>query len=92
MPVALQGLNAADSHWEAVCDDTMPCGKPNPTDFTRIHSQLQSINICGAPIPCIPPDMPYKYLGLQQTLTLNWRHQVAGVIKLLKDKGDRLVR
>ena len=62
------------------------------TDFTRIHSQLQSINICCAPIPCIPPDMPYKYLGLQQTLTLNWRHQVAGVIKLLKDKGDRLVR
>ena len=38
------------------------------------------------------PDMSYKYLDLQLTLTLDWRHQVAGVIKLLKDKGDRLAR
>ena len=64
----------------------------NATDFTRIHSQLQNIEIFGAPIPCIPPDMPYRYLGLQMTLTLNWRHQVAGVINLLKDKGNRLVQ
>ena len=27
------------------------------TDFTRIHSQLRSINICGAQIPCISPDI-----------------------------------
>ena len=60
-------------------------------DFQRISSKLKGITIDGDPIPVYRSDQPYKYLGIQITLTLNWKHQIASVRKLITTKGTRLV-
>ena len=40
-----------------------------------IESRLKGhIHLCRGTMPYLPPDKPYKYLGVLLTLILNWSH------------------
>jgi hypothetical protein len=44
-------------------------------DHCMIAAWLQGkIFVQGAPVKFIQPDTPFKYLGIQLTLTLDWKH------------------
>ncbi len=48
------------------------------------------INMGNGPVPYLPPDEPYKYLGVLLTLTLNWGHQYRASLSLLLEQAVKL--
>jgi hypothetical protein len=60
------------------------------TDDNRARRQLSNIRICGQPLPFLPSNKPYKYLGLQLTLTLDWHFQIDAVLDNLRECSRRL--
>ena len=44
----------------------------------------------NGPVPYLPPDEPYKYLGIFLTLTLNWGHQYKASLSLLLEQAVKL--
>lgn len=50
----------------------------SPENTQILRTQLEGqMRLGGAIIPFIPPDQPYKYLGVLVTLTLDWSRQLA---------------
>ena len=62
-----------------------------PTDKHAVRQALDPLRICGEPLKCVPPTHPFKYLGIQFTLSLNWRHQWTETRKLLEERAGQLV-
>ena len=44
----------------------------------------------NGPVPYLPPDEPYKYLGIFLTLMLNWGHQYRASLNLLVEQAAKL--
>lgn len=61
-----------------------------PTDKHAVRQALDPLRICGEPLKCVPPTHPFKYLGIQFTLSLNWRHQWTETRKLLEERAGQL--
>ncbi len=60
-------------------------------DEKVIKSRLEGqINMGNGPVPYLPPDEPYKYLGVLLTLTLNWGHQYRASLSLLLEQAVKL--
>ena len=53
----------------------------------RLNGQISMGN---ATVPYLPPDQPYKYLGILLTLTLNWSHQYKSSLMLLTEQAAKL--
>jgi ribonuclease HI len=49
-----------------------------------------TIKVNGTPLPFLPQDMPYKYLGWHLTLDCNWRHQLAATKEAVTQAGKQL--
>ena len=62
------------------------------TDWTIIEPLLGRITIHGQRVQLVKPDAPFTYLGVQFTLTLNWRHQFAAAETLICENGQRLIQ
>ena len=64
----------------------------SPCDGPRIRNQLEGkILLGGKAVPYLPPDEPYKYLGVWLTLTLNWTYQHNKTMKDIKIKGEAVL-
>ena len=64
----------------------------SPCNGPRIRNQLEGkITLGGKPVPYLPPDEPYKYLGVWLTLTLNWKYQLNKTLKDIKTKGEAIL-
>jgi hypothetical protein len=62
-------------------------GHRRAVDHDMIAARLQGkIYVQGAPVKFIQPDMPFKYLGVLLTLTLDWRHQFNAMMAAVKSK------
>ncbi len=55
------------------------------------HGESQRIKIAGKPIPFLPPNLPYRYLGYDITLTLNWKFLLQRIYQEAKAKGELIV-
>jgi hypothetical protein len=62
-----------------------------PNDWGIIRPILQQITICGHQVKLIPPDEPFRVLGMLITLSLNWEHQLNAAKQLIKKKGDKIL-
>ena len=66
------------------------CGKRM---LQSLQSRLTgSVRIGGHPVPFLPPDEPYTYLGFELTMTLNWRHLYDRVVRQTQQAGAALAR
>jgi len=64
----------------------------SPANTKHLRRQLEgTIKLGGEAIPFLPPDEPYRYLGVWLTMTLDFKHQLAASLKVAKDRGDALV-
>ncbi len=51
---------------------------------------LQRIMINSKPVGLTKPDKPFRYLGVDITLTLYWKHHYREAITLIQDIGEGL--
>ena len=66
---------------------------PSLTDQTSLLiAQLEGKLVVGdIPVPILPPDKPYKYLGVWMTMTLNFSFHFASLAQDILAKGRQLV-
>jgi hypothetical protein len=84
-------VNVTKSAASAILHGDAACGgKITATDDNRARRQLSNIRICGQPLPFLPSNKPYKYLGLQLTLTLDWHFQIDAVLDNLRECSRQL--
>jgi hypothetical protein len=63
----------------------------NPSDDAQLRRRLEGkLRVSGQPIPYLPPDEPYRYLGFHVTLTLNWSAQYRATKTHLVNLGQQL--
>jgi hypothetical protein len=68
-------------------------GHLHTVDHQLIAGRLRNaIYVQGAPVKYLPPDEPFKYLGVKITLTLDWKPQFLTMLTTLKDKCQQLKR
>ena len=60
--------------------------------WAAIEPLLNTVTIHGQRVQLIPPDKPFKYLGILFTLTLNWQPQFKAVEAMIYEKGEQLVQ
>ena len=60
------------------------------TDWEIIQPILSSLRIQGSPMRTLPPDKPFKYLGVLLTLTMDWKPHHALLLDIIKTKGDAM--
>jgi ribonuclease HI len=56
----------------------------------ELKRRLDGIKINQKTIPYLPPTQPYKYLGIQFTMTMDWSHQLNYTIEKISKKCERL--
>ena len=62
-----------------------------PDDDKAIRSRLDGqIKIGEGIVPYLPPDQPYKYLGILLTLTLNWGYQYKASLAMVIEQSLKL--
>jgi ribonuclease HI len=62
-----------------------------PDDVGKLRYQLENqFLIQGKSIPFLSPKEPYKYLGIQITMTLNWEHQTSACIRTIQTKAEAI--
>ena len=66
---------------------------PTITDQTSLlTAQLESkLVVHDTPVPLLPPDKPYKYLGVWITMTLNFSHHFTSLAQTILAKGRQLI-
>jgi len=61
-----------------------------PTDWSVLEPILQRITINSKPVGLIKPYRPFRYLGVDITLTLYWKYQYRKAIAVIQDLGEGL--
>jgi hypothetical protein len=60
-------------------------------DHTVLEKRLRgTVHVQGSAVKFVQPDEPFKYLGVETTLTLDWKHQFSSLLTKLKAKAGRL--
>ena len=66
-------------------------GTSNPLSrsmLTMLRSRLSSVTLTGDHPKFLHADVePYRYLGVELTMTLNWKFQMQAATQILQDKG-----
>ena len=66
-------------------------GTSNPLSrsmLTLLRSRLSGVTLNGDHPKFLHPDVePYRYLGVELTMTLNWKFQMQAATQILQDKG-----
>ena len=66
-------------------------GTSNPLSrsmLTMLRSRLSGVTLNGDHPNFLHPDIePYRYLGVELTMTLNWKFQMQAATQILQDKG-----
>ena len=63
----------------------------SPDQDAVIRSRLEGhIHLGRGTVPYLPPDKPYKYLGVLLTLTLNWSHQFKATMTTAVEQACKL--
>ena len=63
----------------------------SPDEDKVIKRRLDgNIHIGNETVPYLPPDKPYRYLGVLLTLTLNWSHQCIATTAMLTEQACKL--
>ena len=66
-------------------------GTDNPLSesmMTMLKNRLSAVTLNGERPKFLHPDRdPYRYLGVQLTITLNWKYQVRAATEVLQEKG-----
>ena len=72
----------------------VPNAAKKPMDWALIEPLLAGVTINGSPVRHVPPDVPFKYLGVLITLpmTRNWTHQFEAVKALSHERSQLLIR
>ncbi len=85
-------VNARKCAASAILHGQAAAGLVKRADDERvIKPRLEGkINMGNGPVPYLPPDEPYKYLGIFLTLTLNWGHQYRASLNLLVEQAAKL--
>jgi hypothetical protein len=61
-------------------------------DHAHLHNLLYDrLTIHGQTIPYLHPDQPYKYLGVNITMTLNWQPEVHRIHQLAQTRCQQLL-
>lgn len=61
------------------------------TNTKHLKHQLEGkIIIDNEAVPFLPPNEPYRYLGVWFTMTLKWRHQLQAAMQIARVKGQAL--
>ena len=56
--------------------------------LTLLRSRLSGVTLNGDHPKFLHPDVePYRYLGVELTMTLNWKFQMQAATQILQDKG-----
>ena len=70
------------------------CGDTHPfaDSYTQmLQDRLKGVLLArGTPEFC-HPQKPYKYLGVELTMSLDWKHHVASTLQLVKDKSAAIL-
>lgn len=61
-----------------------------PTSLEAVRRQVDGLRICGEPMKLLPPNEPFKYLGVWFTLTANWTRQHEEADQLVSERVARL--
>ena len=62
-----------------------------PDEDKLIRARLENqIKMGRGTVPYLPPDQPYRYLGVLITLTLNWSHQFKATLTTAIDQACKL--
>ena len=69
----------------------VPHATKDPQDWALLEPMLARVTINGDPVRLVPPDAPFKYLGVLLTLNLDWSHQFRSAKSLIEDRSQRLL-
>ncbi len=71
----------------AHADGTVGC----PSSWATVEPSLTTVSFNGRPLPLIKPEQPFKYLGVQFTLTLDWTYQYKAAVQTIQNRGAQLL-
>ena len=86
------GMQLAPSKCEtsAVLWGTHASHQSAAKDWSAIKPVLEQLRVCGAPIKCIPPEQPFRYLGPLLTLTMDWKPNMHKLLDIIATKGHAI--
>ena len=68
------------------------CPHVHALDWQIIQPLLQHLHVHGSPLACIPPDKPFRYLGVLMTLTMDWKPHLSMLLDMIATKGLAIAR
>jgi hypothetical protein len=85
-------LNPQKSAVTGALHHAIKTGLANNHSDRLLANQLQDkFKDQGIPVPFIPPDKPYPYLGVHICANLNFSHHLNALITTIKGKGIQLI-
>lgn len=60
----------------------------DPANYRLIALQLMIHKLNSEPVGEIKPNQPFRYLGVDMTLTLAWKHQLTNAVAAIKEASE----